>query len=231
MGDESGQYNLQWMRMAEVFHGRLAMVSLCFFRRVWRQCKRAGRTHTANPPKDALIHTPPSPLSFFSPQTAVAGILVPAISTAAGIAGVPQWYDAPKAITASATAYPAAANVFVTLLLAAWVENKRWADMENPGSQGDGSFLGVTDALKGKEPCYPGGPWFDPMGLSRGDPAKYEEYKVKEIKNGRLAMVAFAGFEAQHRATGAGPIENLIDHIKNGSTFATNGVSLPLLHN
>jgi len=44
-------------------------------------------------------------------------------------------------------------------------------------------------------------------------------------------MVAFAGFEAQHRATGAGPIENLVDHIKNGATFATNGVSLPLLHN
>ena len=170
------------------------------------------------------------PLPSFQ-QTAVAGILVPAISTAAGVPGVPQWYDAPKAIAASATAYPAAANVFVTLLLAGWVENKRWADMEAPGSQGDGSFLGVTDPLKGVEPCYPGGAWFDPMGLSRGDPAKYEAYKVKEIKNGRLAMVAFAGFEAQHRATGAGPIENLVDHIKNGATFATNGVSLPLLHN
>ncbi len=116
-------------------------------------------------------------------QTAVAGILVPAVSTAAGVPGVPQWYDAPQAITSSASAYPAAANVFVTLLLAGWVENKRWADMENPGSQGDGSFLGVTDPLKGVEPCYPGGAWFDPMGLSRGDKAKYEEYKVKEIKS------------------------------------------------
>jgi len=164
-------------------------------------------------------------------MTAVAGILVPAISTAAGISGVPQWYDAPKAVAGATSAYPAAANVFVTLLLAGWVENKRWADIENPGSQGDGSFLGVTDALKGTEPGYPGGPWFDPMGLSRGDKAKYEEYKVKEIKNGRLAMVAFAGFEAQHRATGAGPIENLVEHIKTGASFATNGVSLPLLHN
>lgn len=97
--------------------------------------------------------------------------------------GVPQWYDAPQAISSSASAYPAAANIFVTLLLAGWVENKRWADMENPGSQGDGSFLGVTDPLKGVEPCYPGGAWFDPMGFSRGDKAKYEEYKVKEIKS------------------------------------------------
>jgi hypothetical protein len=31
MGNEAGQYNLEWMRMAEVFHGRLAMVR-CFLR-------------------------------------------------------------------------------------------------------------------------------------------------------------------------------------------------------
>ena len=33
------------------------------------------------------------------------------------------------------------------------------------------------------------GRFFDPMGLSRGDAAKYQEYKQKEVKNGRLAMV------------------------------------------
>ena len=39
----------------------------------------------------------------------------------------------------------------------------------------------------------------------------YAKYKENEITNGRLAMVAFAGFAAQHAATGKGPIENLVD--------------------
>jgi hypothetical protein len=42
---------------------------------------------------------------------------------------------------------------------------------------------------------YPGGP-FDPAGLSKGN---LEELKLKEVKNGRLAMVAFLGFVAQVR--------------------------------
>ncbi len=67
------------------------------------------------------------------------------------------------------------------------------------------------------------------MGLSRGDPAKYAEYKVKEVKNGRLAMIANLGFAAQYAATGKGPLANLADHIADPThvTFATNGVSVP----
>lgn len=36
---------------------------------------------------------------------------------------------------------------------------------------------------------YPGGKFFDPFGFSRGDSAKLEEYKLKEVKNGRLAIL------------------------------------------
>jgi hypothetical protein len=44
----------------------------------------------------------------------------------------------------------------VQFLLFGWVESKRLADFLNPGSQGDGSFFGITDDFKGKENGYPG---------------------------------------------------------------------------
>lgn len=74
---------------------------------------------------------------------------------------------------------------------------------------------------------HPGG-LFDPAKLS-SDPAKFEELKLKEIKNGRLAMFAFVGFVAQYAATGKGPYLNLVEHIADPwkVNFATNGVSLP----
>lgn len=46
--------------------------------------------------------------------------------------------------------------IFTELILFGWVETKRLYDLRNPGSQGDGSFLGITDGLKGKENGYPG---------------------------------------------------------------------------
>ena len=55
----------------------------------------------------------------------------------------------------------------------------------------------------------PGGR-FDPLGLAE----KYdlEELKIKELKHGRLSMVAWLGCIGQSIATQEGPYKNLMDH-------------------
>lgn len=84
---------------------------------------------------------------------------------------------------------------------------------------------GESDPEKKK---YPGGA-FDPLGLSKNS-AILEENKLKELKNGRLAMLAFIGFVAQQAVTKQSPLQALGTHLADPwrNNFATNGVSLPL---
>ncbi|PSC71068.1 light-harvesting of photosystem I [Micractinium conductrix] len=139
---------------------------------------------------------------------------------AAGVLGVEvlgygNWYDAPLPLVQGGNATYFGATVPFDLGTLAGVEFALMAGAE--------SFRGAAETDKR---VYPGGA-FDPVGMSKGN---LEELKTKEIKNGRLAMLACLGFAAQHAATGASPLAALGAHLANpmAVNFATNGVSLPL---
>lgn len=60
-----------------------------------------------------------------------------------------------------------------------------------------------------REDYTPGDIGFDPLGLRPSDPAEFEEIQTKELQNGRLAMLAAAGFMAQELVDGKGIVEHL----------------------
>ena len=95
-----------------------------------------------------------------------------------------------------------------------FAEIRRLQDYRMPGSQAKQWFMGIEGIFKGTEgqPAYPGGQFFNMLGYGK-TPEELATLKTKEIKNGRLAMLAMLGFFVQGAFTGASPIDNLGAHL------------------
>ena len=79
-----------------------------------------------------------------------------------------------------------------------WRANTGWV---KPG--------GVEPPFTLSESYYPGDIGFDPFGLKSTDAKEFAFIQSKELSNGRLAMLAVAGFCAQELVNGKGILENL----------------------
>ncbi|KAG6552682.1 hypothetical protein Mapa_005629 [Marchantia paleacea] len=99
------------------------------------------------------------------------------------------------------------------MALMGFAEHRRAQDYYKPGSMGKQYFLGFEKVLGGSgDPAYPGGPLFNFLGFGK-DEKSMKDLKVKEVKNGRLAMLAILGYFIQAIFTGVGPFQNLLDHL------------------
>ncbi|KAI4308596.1 hypothetical protein L6164_031652 [Bauhinia variegata] len=75
---------------------------------------------------------------------------------------------------------------------------------------GSNTFWGLRRVWEA--PAYPGGPFFNALGFGK-DEKSLKDLKQKEVKNGRLAMLAILGYFVQAVVTGVGPYQNLLDHL------------------
>jgi hypothetical protein len=133
---------------------------------------------------------------------------------AAGMVGpdLAPW-DTPSWIEAGKFEYwaPAGPLFFIQMAMMNWAEVRRWQDMKDPGSMNKDPLFGYNANDTNTDVGYPGG-LFDKLGYAKKD---LDTLKLKEIKNGRLAMVAIAGCFVQGATTGVSPLTNLTSHIAN----------------
>lgn len=164
----------------------------------------------------------------------IVGIVGPEILGSAGL--IPEstrinWWES-GVIPAYGTSYDYWMDpwglFWVEVIAMQFAELKRWQDYRYPGSQAKQWFLGLEGALHGAgnkyESAYPGGPFFNFMGMATKDDNDTKIMRTKEINNGRLAMVSCLGCAAQAVMTQKGPIANLTDHLSNpvGNNLLTN---------
>jgi len=117
-----------------------------------------------------------------------------AMMAVAGILGQELLGVTPEFWNAGAKDYgvPMAPLTAIEFVIMGFLETKRYQGFKETGTSG------LINQF----------PW-DPVGMNSKDMA------VKEVKNGRLAMVAIVGFFVQALATRTQPIEGLLKHVGN----------------
>jgi len=133
-----------------------------------------------------------------------------------GVAGcaIPEAIGRPNWLDAQTYEYwaPASTLFFIQMAMFNWAEVRRWQDMKKPGSVNEDPLFGYNKGDTNTDVGYPKN-LFDKFGYAK-DAKSLAELKVKEIKNGRLAMVAFLGIVAQTvQHPGVGPVELLKEHL------------------
>eukprot|EP01026_Neomeris_dumetosa_P078895 TRINITY_DN856_c0_g1_i11.p3 TRINITY_DN856_c0_g1~~TRINITY_DN856_c0_g1_i11.p3 ORF type:complete len:222 (+),score=29.47 TRINITY_DN856_c0_g1_i11:652-1317(+) len=131
-----------------------------------------------------------------------------AMMAVAGILGQELLGVTPKWFEAGAKDYgvPFLPLLAMEAIIMGFLETKRYQGFKETGTSG------VLNSFP-----------FDPANMNSPD------MQLKEIKNGRLAMVAFVGFSVQALVTREGPIEGLFNHIGDpfGHNLTSNIMNLP----
>merc|ERR1711904_340899 len=105
----------------------------------------------------------------------------------------------------------------IQFILMTFVEGRRWQDIRDAGSNINpkGNLMGFERLFAGgADVGYPGA-IFDPAGMSKCGREEFEILKTKEIKNGRIAMMAYVGISCSYVSSGKGPLEALAFHLQN----------------
>merc|ERR1712037_123622 len=140
----------------------------------------------------------------------VVGAAIPDLINNAGIANLPMFYQAGKADFGMSFATLA---VFQAVLMN-WDEVRRWQDMREPGSMNQDPLFPQFSLGGGKDVGYP-----NPLKNACPTGEVLQDLKIKEVKHGRLAMLAFVGQCTVALSLGQGPIDALASHIASpGST-------------
>jgi len=179
--------NLDWLSYAELIHGRWAMLAAL---------------GAVAPELMSLTGAIPKETGL--PWFEAGGLF----SASGGIQGIPFLGDIPINYWAHSPTLD-----FTMLVAMGFAETARYMEYKEPGwfgrnFKGTEKWMGVSGNAK-----YPGG-IFNFARFGERKQGEMFTLQTKEMKNGRLAMVAWLGFMVQAVGTHRGPIQNLLDHVK-----------------